>query len=148
MSTSGTQVSVRNDFKKKVLNRIRDEFEKPMRVPVAYPMKPTAKFIGLPEWAKVEIQHAPSYQRSHGGKNHRRYVRTGTITIKVSLPIDIGSARMDELTEALERMFEGRNIDGIDSSFPRVGCREAGLDETGRYNVLLCEVFFHYRQKK
>ena len=141
-------VSVRNDFKKKVLNHIKAEFEEPLDIPVAYPMKPTVKFIGLPEWAKVEITHAPSYQRSHGGKTHRRYVRSGVVTIKVYLPIDQGSLRMDEVTEVLEGLFEGRNIGGIGSSFPRVGCREAGLDETGRYNVLLCEAFFQYRQKK
>ena len=139
-------MSVRNDFKRKVLRRIKDEL--PTDFPIRWPNHPKEKFIGLPEWADVLIQHAPSTIVSHGGKNQKRYSNKGTIIVRVMLPVDEGDKRGDEIAIMLYAMFQNRAIDGIDSRFHPVTVREAGNDDDGRYNVLLCEAVFEYREIK
>ena len=135
-----------NEFKKKVLKRIADEI--PSGFPLCMPNFPTENFIGLPEWGRVFIQHASGDKRSQGGTGASKYNRRGTIILRAHLPMGEGDKRADEISKAFQDMFEGRGIEGISSTFLSVNCREAGGDDSGRYNILLCEAVFAYMEIK
>jgi len=139
-------MSVRNNFKKAVLRHVRDSY--PENMPLCMPNNSTKEFIELPEWGRIFIQHANGRQVAHAGKGSRRYNRTGTIILRFLLEKNKGDKRADELAKIWEDAFDGRRISGIDSTFTEVRSREAGEDNDGRYNILLCEAVFEYREIK
>lgn len=139
-------MSVRNNFKKSVLRRIVDEL--PDGSKICLPNRPTEPFIKEEEWYQVFFQHATSRVRSIGGKGNNTYSRTGTIIIRAHLKAGVGDKRSDEVAIMLQDIFEGRSMVGFSVRFSPIQIREAGTDDDGRYNILLCEVVFEYMEKK
>ena len=141
----------KNDFIARISERFCSEIprcEDGTPLPYALPDMSEDHLDGLDEFAKLSIRHAAGRQVTIGGKNSRRFEYTGNIFIQTFTKVDEGSERGSNLAEAFESMFEGRAIEGMTIRFSRVHTRETGKSSDGRYNTLLTDVFFAYRQTK
>jgi len=139
-------MSVRADFKEKVAKRFVDEL--PDGVKYVLPDFPTDAMKGEDEWVHLIIKHNTSDQKTHSAKGNRRFNRMGQIIIRIFTKPGQGPNRADEIAEAVTNMFEGRALEGFAITFTNTSPREAGLDNDNRYNVVISETEFHYREIK
>ncbi len=137
----------RKNVKEAVLARFVAEW--PVDVPYILPKNPTDSMVGKKEWVRITLIHSEaSRQVTIAGQGNRRYERIVHIFAQVMTEINQGDEREDEFAEIFYSMFEGRAFAGITGIITDVSAKEMGLDDDGRYNVLLCEAVFKYRLSK
>lgn len=145
-------MSFKNDFKEAVCQRfvaeLPDDLKAENDVSYVLPMNSTEGMLGKDEWVQLLIQFSPGRLVALRQKGGHRYERVGHIIVRTHVPVNEGSARGDELTKIIEDMWEGRALTGFVCSFSNVHTRETGKDSTGRYEVLLTDAFFAYRETK
>ncbi|PHR58816.1 MAG: hypothetical protein COA47_10445 [Robiginitomaculum sp.] len=124
-------------------------------VDAAYPTNPpeiaypNVKFSPTMEtrWLSIIVLSGGAGQESLGSKGNRKYKRAGLITVMVMTPLYTGgTVESDTLSENIENIFEGEEIDLLDGSF----CvfRNATTIDTGRdgeFYQALVNVELEYR---
>lgn len=137
-------MSVKIFFKEAVSQRFVKE--SPRGIVKVLPEMSTKPGLAEPEWLRLSIRHSSERLIALIGKGKHRYEFTGLISVQIYVPVNDGTERGDELGDAMEAMWRGRSITGVQSlRFTNVHTRETGKDETGRYNTLLSEATFVYR---
>lgn len=140
----GDQKATTDGFQEAVLQRMSKE--RPCEIEIVGPNIPTKDMIGKDEWIHVTFRGDPDHLVSTGGIKRRRYGVRGRIYIRVYTSLNGGVQRQNELGDAIRSMFRGRALTGYGMCFKRYQQDPSGMDNDGRYNVLLCTVHFEYRE--
>ena len=95
----------------------------------------TADTSGSSIRVEVEIRQTASNQRTLGQPGNRRYRREGVLTATIYVQPGIGLYRAMEVAEGIRKIFEGRQIQGI-NPIGGVLVQEEGRDIAG-YRVVV-----------
>ena len=137
-------------FKTAVAKRFVAELPDLIRIRKAYvlPDFSTEGMKGKTEWVHLRVIHNTSNRRTVSRIGNRRFDRFGRIPIQIFAEPGKGPQRLDEISQAVTDMFEGRSLPGFSVVFDNCRPRETGLDNDGRYITALAEVSFRYIVKK